>query len=60
MGRYISITHAGKFVNMEAWVTNVGSEMNLEGFVGCAGKKPVKKLVSWADGWFCCAVFTAW
>ena len=46
MGRYIAITYAGKFVNVEAWVTNVGSEMNLEGFVGCAGKKPVKKLVA--------------
>ena len=46
MGRYISVTYAGKFVNVEAWVTNIGSEMDLEGFVGCAGKKPVKKLVA--------------
>ena len=46
MGRYIAITYAGKFVNVEAWVTNIGTEMNLEGFVGCAGKKPVKKLVA--------------
>ena len=46
MGRYISVTYAGKFVNVEAWVTSIGSEMDLEGFVGCAGKKPVKKLVA--------------
>ena len=45
LGRFLKITYAGNFVSVEAWVTNVGSEMDLEGFVGSAGKKPLKKLV---------------
>ena len=46
LGRFLKITYAGNFVSVEAWVTNLGSEMDLEGFVGCAGKKPLKKLVA--------------
>ena len=45
LGRFLKITYAGNFVSVEAWVTNMGSEMDLEGFVGSAGKKPLKKLV---------------
>ena len=46
LGRHLKISYAGKFVSVEAWVSNMGSEMDLEGFVGCAGKKPLKKIVA--------------
>ena len=42
----VKLTYQDGFVQLEAWVSNVGNEMDLEGFVGCAGKKPLKKIVA--------------
>ena len=44
--RFIRISYAGNFVRLEAWVDAMGSEMDLEGFVACAAKKPLKKVVA--------------
>ncbi len=44
--RFIRISYSGNFVRLEAWVDAMGSEMDLEGFVGCAAKKPLKKIVA--------------
>lgn len=42
----VKLTYQDGFVRLEAWVSNVGNEMDLEGFVGSAGKKPLKKIVA--------------
>ncbi len=42
---FVKITYAGGFVRVEAWINAMGAEMDLEGFVGSASKKPLKKIV---------------
>ena len=42
----ISIRYSGQTVRLEAWVDGFGSEMDLEGFVGVAAKKPLRKMVT--------------
>lgn len=44
--RFIRVSYEGNFALLEAWVDAMGSEMDLEGFVGCAAKKPLKKVVN--------------
>lgn len=43
--KFIRICYADNHVRLEAWVDAMGSEMDLEGFAGCAAKKPLKKIV---------------
>lgn len=43
---FIKVTFFGGYVRLEAWIDAMGSEQGLEGFVGCAAKKPLKKVVT--------------
>ena len=43
--RYIRLSYADNFVRLEAWVDVMGDEMDLEGAVGAAAKKPLRKIV---------------
>ena len=43
---YIKITYSGGSVRVEAWINAMGAEQDLEGFVGSAAKKPLKKVVA--------------
>ena len=45
IARYLKITYAPDVVCIQAWINNTGMEMGLEGFVGSAAKKPLRKLV---------------
>lgn len=42
---FVKVTYAGGFARVEAWIDAMGAEQNLDGFVGCAAKKPLKKIV---------------
>lgn len=42
---FIKIAYAGSEICLEAWIDAMGAEQDLEGFVGCAAKKPLKKVV---------------
>ncbi len=46
LGRFVKVTYTGSSVRIQAWVNSMGNEMDLEGFVGSAGKKPLRKLVN--------------
>ena len=46
LARYLKITYSASAVRVEAWVDSMGTEMDLEGFVGSAGKKPLRKIVN--------------
>lgn len=43
---FIQLTYAGGHVRLEAWIDTMGSEQDLDGFVGSAAKKPLKKTVA--------------
>lgn len=43
---FIKVTYHGTMVRVEAWTDINGSEQDLEGFVGSAAKKPLKKHVA--------------
>ena len=42
---FVKVTYAGGMIRLEAWINGMGAEMDLEGFVGYASKKPMKKIV---------------
>lgn len=42
---FIKVTYENGFARVEGWIDAMGAEQNLEGFVGCAAKKPLKKMV---------------
>ena len=46
LAKCAKVTYFNNFVRLEAWVVNTGAELDLEGFVGAAGKKPLKKVVA--------------
>ena len=46
LARFMTISYYGNFIHLDAWVENMGIEMDLEGFLGCAAKNPLKKLVA--------------
>ena len=43
--KFIRVCYAGNYVRLEAWVDAQGAEMDLEGPVACAAKKPLEKIV---------------
>ena len=43
--KFIRVCYAGNYVRLEAWVDAMNAEMDLEGYVACAAKKPLKKIV---------------
>lgn len=43
---FIRLSYAGGFVRLEAWIDAMGAEQDLEGVVGSAAKKPLKKVVA--------------
>ena len=43
---FIQLSFAGGYVRLEAWVDTIGAEQDLEGVVGSAAKKPLKKVVA--------------
>ncbi len=43
---FVKLTYRGNTVTLEAWIDIMGSEQGLDGFTGCAAKKPLKKKVA--------------
>lgn len=50
---FVRLTFAGGYVRLEAWIDAMGSEQDLEGFVGAAVKKPLKKIVAELETMLC-------
>ncbi len=42
---FIKVAYGPNEVLLEAWIDALGQEQDLDGFVGCAAKKPLKKVV---------------
>lgn len=47
---FVKVTYYGGYARLEAWIDAMGSEQGLEGFVGCAAKRPLKKVVTYIEG----------
>lgn len=43
---FVKVSYERSTVRVEAWIDAFGEEQNLEGFVGCAVKNPLKKIVA--------------
>lgn len=43
---FVKVTYFGNIVRLEAWIDAFGEEQGLDGFVGVAAKKPLKKVVA--------------
>ena len=43
---FVKVSYTRTTARVEAWIDAFGDEQDLEGFVGCAAKKPLQKIVS--------------
>lgn len=50
---FLKVTYSRDTVRVEAWIDAFGSEQDLEGFVGVAAKKPLKKVVTKVEEILC-------
>ena len=46
---FIKVTYLVQTVRVEAWIDVMGGDQDLEGFVGCAVKKPLKNMVNYVE-----------